>query len=413
MAQFTYNGDGQRVKSVVDGKTILFVGGYFELDVTTTPAKITKYYPGGAIRKYTIPQSMNVEYVLGDHLGSASVMTDSTGNKTSEMRYSPWGQVRYHWVDPALSTTPAYTLPKPTFTGQYSYMDDPSTQTVTEGFGLMFYQSRFYDPVIGRFAQADTVVPGGVQGLDRYAYVSNNPVKYVDPSGHLPTDGECGLHGEECDPWGSESVPPSPSSPTSFKPKVPTCASGDLNCLLNQWWKKNGTTVCNDIVQVAHVCDPDFWKQGGQFSLELLQYLPGPLKDAIVALLNSGAGVTQDLATLVDFVGVAIVFGLTLASCPMGCAEGTLAGLLIWATPIFNGTETGLSWASTLLTISADLMDDRKWGESSSTSVATSLAGTVAFDPFTDLIIDGYASGYNHGLFCGIYTLIECLEGQQ
>jgi hypothetical protein len=38
--------------------------------------------------------------------------------------------------------------------------------------------------VIGRFIQADTVVPGGVQGLDRYAYSYNNPVKYIDPSGH-------------------------------------------------------------------------------------------------------------------------------------------------------------------------------------------------------------------------------------
>jgi len=32
--------------------------------------------------------------------------------------------------------------------------------------------------------QAETIVPGGVQGLDRYAYVNNNPVKYTDPSGH-------------------------------------------------------------------------------------------------------------------------------------------------------------------------------------------------------------------------------------
>jgi RHS repeat-associated protein len=128
---------------------------------------------------------MNVEYVLGDQLGSASVMTDSTGNKVSEMRYTPWGEVRYAQVESGVSTTPAYTLPKHTFTGQYSYMDDPSTQGV-DGFGLMFYNARFYDPQVGRFAQADTIVPGGVQGLDRYAYVGNNPVRYIDPTGHTP-----------------------------------------------------------------------------------------------------------------------------------------------------------------------------------------------------------------------------------
>ena len=34
------------------------------------------------------------------------------------------------------------------FTGQYSYMDDPSTTSVTEGFGLMFYNARWYAPSI-------------------------------------------------------------------------------------------------------------------------------------------------------------------------------------------------------------------------------------------------------------------------
>ncbi len=62
-----------------------------------------------------------------------------------------------------------------TYTGQYSYASD---------FGLMYYHARWYDPSLGRFAQADTIVPGGVQGYDRYAYTNNNPVRYTDPSGH-------------------------------------------------------------------------------------------------------------------------------------------------------------------------------------------------------------------------------------
>jgi hypothetical protein len=48
----------------------------------------------------------------------------------------------------------------------------------------MFYNARWYDPALGRFAQADSIVPEGVQGYDRYAYVNNNPFTYVDPSGH-------------------------------------------------------------------------------------------------------------------------------------------------------------------------------------------------------------------------------------
>ncbi len=56
--------------------------------------------------------------------------------------------------------------------------------------------TRWYDPYIAHFAQADTIAPGGVQGLDRYAAMFNNPIVYVDPSGHNP---ECGPDGVYCD----------------------------------------------------------------------------------------------------------------------------------------------------------------------------------------------------------------------
>ena len=48
----------------------------------------------------------------------------------------------------------------------------------------MYYFPRTNDPYLARFAQADTIVPGGVQGYDRYAYVNNSPMRYTDPSGH-------------------------------------------------------------------------------------------------------------------------------------------------------------------------------------------------------------------------------------
>jgi RHS repeat-associated protein len=179
IALFTYDGDGKRVKSVMDGETILFAGSHYEQKGST----ITKYYFAGAsriaMRKYTIPQNMLVEYFLGDHLGSTSITADANGAMVSEMRYKPWGAVRYSRTDPDLNTTPTYELPKYTFTGQFSY--------VTE-FGLMYYGARFYDVSTGRFVSADTIVPTGTQGTqawDRYAFVNNNPVRYTDPTGHF------------------------------------------------------------------------------------------------------------------------------------------------------------------------------------------------------------------------------------
>ena len=97
-------------------------------------------------------------YLLADQLGSTSVtVSASTHEIASEVRYSPWGEIR----DPATRVNPGPS--NYTYTGQYSNVGD---------FGLMFYNARWYDPALGRFAQADSVVPGGVQGYDRYAYGS-------------------------------------------------------------------------------------------------------------------------------------------------------------------------------------------------------------------------------------------------
>ena len=77
--------------------------------------------------------------------------------------------------------TDGVTPTKYTFTGQYDYMGD---------FGLMFFNARWVDPALGRFAQADSIVPGpgNPQAWDRYSYSFNNPVRYTDPSGHWTDD---------------------------------------------------------------------------------------------------------------------------------------------------------------------------------------------------------------------------------
>ena len=57
----------------------------------------------------------------------------------------------------------------------------------------MDYKARFYSVYLNRFVQPDTIVPNMFysQSLNRYAYVNNSPVNYIDPSGHMPVAG-CG-----------------------------------------------------------------------------------------------------------------------------------------------------------------------------------------------------------------------------
>jgi len=123
---------------------------------------VTKHYAGGAFRVGGV-----LYYNYADHLGSTSITLDASNVKT-ETRYKAWGEVRYQSGSMATDRT---------YTGQRSYTSD---------FGLMFYNARWYDASIGRFAQADNIEikTGDTQSLERYAYAQNNPVKYNDPTGH-------------------------------------------------------------------------------------------------------------------------------------------------------------------------------------------------------------------------------------
>lgn len=87
---------------------------------------------------------------------------------SAAVEHTPWGEV---------ARVGGTAEPELGFTGQRL---DPET-------GLMYYGGRYYDAVLGRFISPDPFVPapGNPQALDRYAYVLNNPVNLIDPSGYF------------------------------------------------------------------------------------------------------------------------------------------------------------------------------------------------------------------------------------
>ena len=128
------------------------------------------YYPlGGAMRV-----DGTWYYMLKDHLGSASVLTNASGNAVSgaDVRYYPFGEAR---------SSTASMLTDKLYTGQREMA----------GLGIYHYQARFYSPKLGRFLSADTIVPNfaNPQDLNRYTYVKNSPINYTDPSGRCYLSG--------------------------------------------------------------------------------------------------------------------------------------------------------------------------------------------------------------------------------
>lgn len=59
---------------------------------------------------------------------------------------------------------------------------------------LYYYGARWYDRSLNRWNLPDPDVPEsqGVQALDRYAYVNNSPLNWVDPTGHAAQCPDCG-----------------------------------------------------------------------------------------------------------------------------------------------------------------------------------------------------------------------------
>jgi RHS repeat-associated protein len=89
----------------------------------------------------------------------------------AETRYLPYGEER--WASGGAVSDYTYT-----------------GQRAEAGFRLMDYNARYYDPRLGRFISADTLVPdpGNPQGLNRYSYVLNRPLQGGDPTGHQGPD---------------------------------------------------------------------------------------------------------------------------------------------------------------------------------------------------------------------------------
>ncbi len=168
-----YDYTGARVKKDGPlGVTIYPFPGY-EVDPNGTKIKFFKSGNETLASKQWKTTGEKIKYFYhNDHLGGVKIITDDVGAHNGARQqineYDPWGKVsRNEGINAEAERR---------FTGQI--LDAES--------GLYYYGARYYDPELARFISPDSIVPsaGDPQSLNRYSYTRNNPVKYIDPTGH-------------------------------------------------------------------------------------------------------------------------------------------------------------------------------------------------------------------------------------
>ncbi len=131
------------------------------------------------VNEFTRDFIKDTYWSVGNHLPSVGLREATPSRSDSQVTQAArrWYTLYMPSAHPGGTTPTAYQF---------------TSQRNETALGLYFYNARWYDPALSRFTSADTLVPGGVQGYDRYAYTINNPVRYTDPSGHrcVPED-EC------------------------------------------------------------------------------------------------------------------------------------------------------------------------------------------------------------------------------
>ncbi len=126
---------------------------------------IIRYYIHGlGLLAIVTPSNQTYAYHY-NAIGSTVAITDQSQNMVNRYAYTPFGRLA--------NEVETFTQPFK-FVGRYGIM--------AESNGLFYMRARYFDAETGRFISEDPIGFAGGD-LNLYAYVQNNPILFVDPSG--------------------------------------------------------------------------------------------------------------------------------------------------------------------------------------------------------------------------------------
>ena len=180
---YTYNEDGIRTSKTVNGVTTNYVidNKLIKAEYTDTYSIIYWYDDKDSIVGFfytdkTVSNPTTQAYIYTKNAqGDVTGILNSSGTKVASYSYDSWGNVLS--ITGSLSSTIGTTNP---IRYRGYYIDNET--------GYYYLQSRYYNPQICRFINADDVNyiinSKDLLELNSYTYCKNNSVKYIDPTGN-------------------------------------------------------------------------------------------------------------------------------------------------------------------------------------------------------------------------------------
>ena len=173
--EYVYTSAGEKLKQRLStGTTLLYLGNFVYILDGTANGIAVKYILTREGRATYSAGAYTYEYFMKDHLGNTRVsfnVPGSTAVIVQQSDYYPYGMMH---KPQAVTTSDNRHL----FNGK----ELQNNLLGGVNLDLYDYQARFYDPQIGRFTTIDPASELG-RRWSPYAYVLNNPMIYVDPTG--------------------------------------------------------------------------------------------------------------------------------------------------------------------------------------------------------------------------------------
>lgn len=176
LCEYTYDVNGQRYSKTVNDETTeyYYADGQLVAQVCNGERLTFRYDEAGSpVSVYYTSNAGNRAYWYVKNLqGDIVAITNSAGTIVATYTYDAWGKLRASTDTDSLHIG---TINPLRYRGYYY-----DTET-----GFYYLNSRYYSPTWGRFINADSLTGANqdLQSYNLFAYCSNNPVNYLDPSG--------------------------------------------------------------------------------------------------------------------------------------------------------------------------------------------------------------------------------------